>query len=99
MLLLHQIAEDAFQRVIEWFHPAETDRRRLGEPRELDLEIEHVPAQDHHRAVRVDMHGIDGSEPDDLSGQPSRSVAKDADVVWPLVECGTNGAEAAGRCQ
>ena len=84
MLLLHQVAEHALERIVERFDSAQADRRRLREPRQLDLQIEHVAAQHDDRAVGIDVDGVDGIELDDRGGELARrsrrSPARDTDA-------------------
>ena len=74
MLLLHQIAEDALERVVQWFDTLQANRRGLCEPRELDLQVLYVAAQDHERTIGVDVDGIYRCEPDDFRRELTRRV-------------------------
>ena len=78
-------------------HSTKTDARGLGESRELDLEIEHVPAEHDDGAVRVHVDGIHGAEPDDFRGEPAGRVTHHAYVVGSLVERRADRSEPAGR--
>src|SRR5690349_2060787 len=95
MLLLHQVAEDAFERIVERLDAPQADARRLRETRQLDLQVLHVTTQHDDRAVGIDVYRVHRAEPDDLRRELARGVAEHADVIRPLVERRANRAELA----
>src|SRR5688500_12585472 len=96
---VHQVTEHALERVVQWLDSLEPDALRLRELRQLQLEVEHIPAEHHNGAVRIEVHSIDRIEPHYRRRELARRVTDHTHVVRPLIERGANSAEPAGRRQ
>src|SRR6185295_2355032 len=80
----------------EWLDTLDRYRSGSREAWKLDLKIEHVAAEDYHRAIRIHVNSVDRRKIDDHGRKGTRRARNNSHVIRTLVQSSTNCPELAG---